>query len=268
MKSRRWFVVSAMALIVAVVFSCPAMANDGVLRYSCSAQVHEALLEKGLAEFGKESGIKVEEFIGTSEAAVHRLMNGYSDIAGTVEPLGPRHTDYGYRETPFCKAPLVVITHPTNPVKNLSESQLRDIFAGTINNWKDVGGPDQPIVVVVPGKDTGAFNNFNMLALKRSEIQYDFMTYRSTRVVMVVKNIPWTISFITMGAYVIDAQVKTLDINNIKPTDAGYPYQQVFSYITKGEPCCEAMKLIDFTFSDKGRDIIVKNGMTPLERKK
>lgn len=266
MRKKGWIVSLAM-IVATMAMSFPAMAEDALLRYSRSAQVHEALQEKGLSAFTKATGVRVEEFIGTSEAALNRLMNGYSDIAGTVEPLGPRHSDYGYTQTPFCKAPLVVITHPSNPVQNLSESQLRDIFTGTIDNWKSVGGPDQPIVVVVPGKNTGAFNNFSLLALKRSEVKYDFMTYRSTRVVMVVKNIPWTISFITMGAYVKDAQVKTFNINDIPPTNAEYPYQQVFSYVTKGEPCCDALKLIDFTFSEQGKKILTENGMTPLERK-
>lgn len=267
MKNRHGFILMAMAVVAMMFFSSSVMADKGLLRYSCSAQVHEAFLDSGLEAFTQASGVQVETFIGSSEAAVHRLMNGYSDIAGTVEPLGPRHTDYGYRETPFCKASLVVITHPSNPVKTLSENQLREIFAGTIQNWKDVGGPDHPIVVVVPGKNTGAFNNFSYFALKRTEIQYDFMAYRSTRVVMVVKNIPWTISFITTGAYVVGAEVKTIDINGITATDPAYPYQQVFSFVTKGEPCCEAKKLIDFTFSDEGKKIILKNGMTPLDRK-
>ena len=42
---------------------------------------------------------------------------------------------------------LGVFVHPTNPVKELRMEQLREIFTGRAGNWKQVGGPDLPIVV-------------------------------------------------------------------------------------------------------------------------
>ncbi len=49
---------------------------------------------------------------------------------------------------------VVVITHPSNPVDELSKDQLRGIFSGTITNWSQVGGPDQEINVVT--RDQGS----------------------------------------------------------------------------------------------------------------
>lgn len=43
---------------------------------------------------------------------------------------------------------LVVITHPENPVQELHMEQLRDIYAGKITNWSEVGGNDAPIVMI------------------------------------------------------------------------------------------------------------------------
>lgn len=40
-------------------------------------------------------------------------------------------------------------------VKSLSKDQLKGIFTGKTANWKDVGGPDLPVVVVFPAKMTG-----------------------------------------------------------------------------------------------------------------
>ena len=41
---------------------------------------------------------------------------------------------------------LVFIVNEDNPVQSLTLQQLKDIYAGTITNWKDVGGKDQEII--------------------------------------------------------------------------------------------------------------------------
>ncbi|HTD29810.1 MAG TPA: substrate-binding domain-containing protein, partial [Xanthomonadaceae bacterium] len=41
---------------------------------------------------------------------------------------------------------LVVVVSPNNPVSSLSESQLRDVFAGKIHDWSEFGGTPGPIV--------------------------------------------------------------------------------------------------------------------------
>jgi phosphate transport system substrate-binding protein len=51
---------------------------------------------------------------------------------------------------PVCigKDRIVVITHKDNPVKKLTAGQLSGIFSGEIDNWKEVGGEDAPIMIV------------------------------------------------------------------------------------------------------------------------
>jgi len=49
---------------------------------------------------------------------------------------------------PMALEPLMILSHETNPVSNLSIKQVRDIFSGKIKNWKEVGGEDKAIVVV------------------------------------------------------------------------------------------------------------------------
>lgn len=54
---------------------------------------------------------------------------------------------------------LVVITHPSNPVGELHVEDLRRIYSGQAQNWKEFGGPDLPITVVArkTGDSTRAF---------------------------------------------------------------------------------------------------------------
>lgn len=51
---------------------------------------------------------------------------------------------------------IVVITHPENPVSQITIEQMRDIYAGLISNWSELGGPDLAIQVVSRAADSGA----------------------------------------------------------------------------------------------------------------
>jgi len=237
------------------------------MRYSCSSQIFEAFGMERLAAFTKETGVKVELYTSSSAAAMYRLMNDFSDIAGAAEKLHFRYKEFGYLETPFCKDPLAVIINAQCPIEDLTEDQLRKIFAGNTKNWKAVGGPDMPIVVIVPGEKTAAYKNFYRMAMKGDEIIYDFMSYRSTMVIKAVKNYPWAISFIAQAAITDPENLKTVRINGHPPKDEQYPYFQTFYYVTKGEPSGAVKKFIDFTMSDKGQTFIKSKGMVPLHRK-
>ena len=50
---------------------------------------------------------------------------------------------------------LVVITHPDNPVTQMTMQQLRDIFTGQITNWAEVGGNDAPIIIIDKPAEAG-----------------------------------------------------------------------------------------------------------------
>jgi phosphate transport system substrate-binding protein len=55
---------------------------------------------------------------------------------------------------------LIVIVHPENPVKSLTVEQVRNIYAGIIVNWSEVGGPDLPIMVLDRSADSGTRSQF------------------------------------------------------------------------------------------------------------
>ena len=264
MKKKHLISFGQFVLCLLVCFSAasPGHAQEA-LRFSSSAQLYDIIQQKALDDFTAQTGVKVDLFISSSEAAMNRLYNQVCDVAGTAEHINYSLGDYGYKETPLCEAPLVVITNNATSIENVTEDQLRDVFSGNITNWKALGGPDQAIVVVVPGKDTAALKNFSQLALKRFDIRYDIMTYRSTMVVEVVRHIPGSISFITKGSNTRDASIRILKVNGYAHTDALYPYFQSFSLVTKGTPGGAAKSFIDFMTSDKARSALTANGIFP-----
>lgn len=259
-------VVLCMTVMIAgALLTVTEAAAKEVLRYASSAQVREALGEASLKAFSAKSGVDVDLFVGSSATALNRLFNGVADIASSAERLYRSHEEYGYVESVFCRVPLVVIVHAGVPVADLSENQLRAIFTGEVENWKAVGGPDQAIIVVVPGKNTAAFKNFSQLAIKRTELKYDFMTYRSTMVAQAVKRIPWSISFIVAGPATKDADIKMLKVDGRDPGDKAYPYLETFSFVTKGEPVGAAKQLVEFSRSAEFKEMMTSYGVIQVK---
>ena len=240
---------------------------DGMIRYAGSNQIYKAFDRELIAEFTHSTGIQVAVKASSSQSALYRLSNGNSDIASIARKLYRKHEDYGYVQIPFCKDPLAVIANCACGVDSLNESQVQDIFSGDIVNWKEVGGIDVPILVVVPGPDTAANKNFRRQVMKHKEISYAFSAYNSTMAIVAIKSLPvGAVSFIANGDVAQEGDVKTLKIDGRLPADPDYPYFQIFYYVTKGEPKGNLKAFIDFAFSEKGKKVMYRKGMIPLPK--
>jgi phosphate transport system substrate-binding protein len=269
MKLKSFLKIALISLLAGAWIAAPAIkaAAQDVLKYSCSNQVYAAFEKEKIAAFTEATGIQVDVKTASSGSCAYRLTTGNCDIASSARKLYNRHEVYGFKETPFCQDPIAVIARAECGVDTLTEEQLQDIFAGDITNWKEVGGADLPIMIVVPDKDTAAHKNFRRQIMKLKDINYDFMAYDSTMVIEAIKHFPCgAVSFISQGAAVHHKELKTLKIDGLLPTDADYPYYQIFYYVTKGEPTGNLKKFIDYTFSEDGQKIIRKYGMIPIAR--
>ena len=65
---------------------------------------------------------------------------------------------------------LVFIVNDSNPVKSLTQQQLKDIYAGKIPSWKDVGGEDLEIVAFQRGENSGSQTLFQKLLVQDGDV--------------------------------------------------------------------------------------------------
>ncbi len=264
----RKVIVRVMAVLLILSFGSTLLGSRAsaaeVLRMSSSAQVYEAYVKEAIPVFQEQTGIEVDVFISSSASSIGRLMNGMCDLATTVEGFKFRYGEYGYLEIPFCKDPLVVITHPDVTVDSITSAQVVGIFSGDSKKWKELGGPNERIVIVVPGDSTAAYKNFDRQAMGRRPIRFDFMSYISTLAVKAVQRVPYSVSFTGQGVIAGEPGIKTLKIDGTAAGEKDYPYHQVFSFAVEGNPVGFAKKFIDFTFSEEGQAIILKKNMAPV----
>lgn len=93
-------------------------------------------------------------------AAYQALMWGDADLLLAAEPepeLKKQMDEEGnWRLTPFATDALVFIVHADNPVDSITAEQARDIYAGRITNWRDLGGKDEAIMPFQRNADAGS----------------------------------------------------------------------------------------------------------------
>ena len=73
-------------------------------------------------------------------------------------------------QKPIGRDALVFIVNENNPVQSLTRQQLKDIYAGKITNWKEVGGEDLAIVPFQRGEDSGSQTLFRKLLIQGGEL--------------------------------------------------------------------------------------------------
>jgi phosphate transport system substrate-binding protein len=235
-----------------------------VLNVSCSSQIAEAFGREALEEFMVSSGVKVKIHVFSSEKSIDRLKNGFCNFAGSTVKLSRKDKASGLIEIPICKDPLVVITNSRCEVKNLTLENVQRIFSGYIKNWKELGGKDQPIVLIIPGEQTGAYKNFKEMAMGAFEIKNDMIASKSFKAITGVKNIPGSISFIANGIAIQYKDVSVMSLDGVKPSDSAYPFYQTFSMVIKGEPKHAMKETIKYMISDKAVLRMKKRGMRPI----
>lgn len=237
---------------------------DFVLNASCSSQISEAFQKEVLAHFIKENGINGHITVFSSEICLDRLRNGFSNMAGSTLKITRKDKDSGLIEFPVCQDSMAIIAHPSCGVDNLSLKQVRQVFSGYHANWKEVGGADMPIVLIVPAKDTGAYQNFRNMAMGPFEIKNDFCSEETLSAMTGVKYIPGAVSFITHAIAARDPKINVVRVDGVAPGNENYPYQQTFYMVIKGEPDAMMKEVINYIFSEKAQSRMIELGMKPL----
>ena len=163
---------------------------------------------------------------------------------------------------------IAVVVHPSNPVEGLSMEQIKDIYAGKVTNWKEVGGKDQKIVVVSRDSASGTFETFNELVLKGEKVTPEALAQASNQAVATtVASSEGAIGYVGLGY--LNETIKALAVNGVIPeqetvVSGKYPISRPLYMYTNGAPQGVAKDLIEFIWSEEGQKIVKEQGFVPL----
>jgi len=132
----------------------------------------------------------------------------------------------------------VVVVNKSNPVTELSKGQLKAIATGKIANWKEVGGPDLPIKVVVTEPSLAPGQFFRKSVMDGEPYVQDAIEVRSPReVITVVSRHP--------GGFGAAADVHMKEAPGNAKTVRAPAIMRPLGLITQGPPAGVAKKVAD-----------------------
>lgn len=208
---------------------------------------------------------------GGSGVGIKSAMDGVVDIGMSSRDL--KTEEKTLKEFRIATDGIAVILHPGNSVNDLTVEQLRQIYAGEITNWKDVGGKDANITIVTreEGSGTrGAFIELTGLEVKEGDKKVDktlasAITQGSTGAVMTtVSGDVNAIGFASFGSAKDKNDIKLISIDGAACSEeniysGAYKISRPFLMLTKGEPAGLAKDFLDFILSAEGQEIVAEN---------
>jgi phosphate transport system substrate-binding protein len=240
-----------------------------------STTVLPIMQKVGEAFMDANPGINLAISGGGSGNGIKALNEGLCDIAMSSRDIKASEVEQGKARgvTPVRVAvavdALVPVVHPENPVKGLDAAQLRDIYAGRITNWKEVGGKDETIVVISRDTSSGTFETWAEIIMKKEKVAASALAQASNgAVVQAVAKNRKALGYVGIGY--LDKSLKKLDVNGVEATAATartgqWPIARELYVFTNGKPAGVVKKLLDFLVDPKkGQKAVAETGFIPL----
>jgi phosphate transport system substrate-binding protein len=166
---------------------------------------------------------------------------------------------------------IAIIVHPVNLIKTLSLDQIRNVFSGTIKNWKELGGPNHPIDVVTREEGSGTRESFQKFVMGKEDISLGALVQDSNGAVrQVIASDRNAIGYISLG--LVNDQVRAVSISGVEPNlenvyNGKYTLVRPFLFVFNGEPVGGAKSFLEFVLSPQAQKLLLKEGLVPLLQK-
>lgn len=234
----------------------------------------------------EHSEVTIDISGGGSGIGIEALINNETDIANSSREMKPveilRAKKNGVNPIPimFSVDALAIITNSKLGVDSLSTEQLMQIFSGQIVNWKDIGGPDLPIVVYGRDSLSGTYSYLKDKFIRAPYSAKVNQLHGNAEIVAAVKNSMAAIGYAGVG-FLMDENGKpngsiwAMPIY-IKGSRAYSPYEvaavkkgdyvltrPLYQYIN-GKPKTQIYEFIMSELTLRGQDIIKMHGYFPI----
>ena len=231
---------SLMTLSVATCFASE-------IKISAGGAPADSIIKPITTPFEKATGDKINLIFGGATISFKVLDRGESEVmfAGSnFEELLAALKKEGYEVKDKSiynveivgKSQIYVALNKDNPVTSLTKEQIKGIYTGKLQNWKDVGGNDDPIMPIISSQNPATLGAFKKLALDGEDYTKDNLDIATfPEIANAIASNPNAIGF---GPHSLSGEG-----NKIPQTP---DFSRPVISVTKGNPSAKVKRLLDF----------------------
>ena len=250
------------------VFGTPASAGAAELEIVGTGDGIDLLRALG-NDFTEENGsirVDVPPSIG-SGGAIAAVGAGKATIGRVARKLTASEVASGLVYKAIAILPSAFFVHPGVGISGLTTAQIRDIYAGRITNWSQLGGGDLRIRVVRREDTDSTLTVLREMMPGWKDLQITDLSKTATTTQEAIETVRDVAGAIGFGPYSVklDPEVKVLRVGGLRPADPGYPSHVELALIYKdGSISPEARKFLAYLGSDRARQVISRLGSVPV----
>jgi len=234
-----------LAILASVQFD---LARAETIRLQGSTTVTAQILQPFQNSIEAATGHKLDVVANKTTPGLIALLEGKTDVAMISSPLDGAvslakkthpHLPYvALRSFALAHTRVVFAVHPDNPVRSLSTDMLKRVLRGEIENWKELGGSDLAIrlVMVREGGGVKLTVENELLQGERIKVHNPILLPNGPRIVRVVEQ--------EAGALGL-AQLNLAQRFNLPELQLERPLVQELALVTLGEPTPAVRAVID-----------------------
>ena len=273
-------IIISLVLTAALFFGFMAQPGDVITVKGSDTMV---ILAQRWAEvyMSKHPDVTVQVTGGGSGVGISALINGTTDICNASRPMKQSEIDklkarfnvLGV-EIKTAKDGLSLYVNESNSVQELTLEQIKKIYTGETQNWKDVGGPDAKIILYGRENSSGTYVYFKDNVLQGADFSPTTQTMPGTgAVVNAVSKDKLGIGYggAAYGKGIKYVKVKK-DAKSVayEPTEANvksglYPISRFLYMYTRNRPTGALKEYVDWILSREGQEIVSKVGYFPVK---
>jgi phosphate transport system substrate-binding protein len=218
---------------------------------------------------------------GGSGTGIAALINGTTDICQASRPMKDEEKNqaaqtYGQPpvETVVARDGVAIYVAESNPVQSLTMEQLKGIFTGAITNWKQVGGPDSPIVTYGRENNSGTYVFFKEHVLANGDFAAAVQTLPGTAAVVNAVGADARGIGYGGGAYAKGVRECAVKADDASPAvlpskenvmNGSYPLSRPLYFYTAKAPAGALQEFITWVLSTDGQNIVSQVGYFPVQ---
>jgi len=212
----------------------------------------------------QHSDVRIDVQMGGSSRGISDVRQKISDIGMVSRAL--KENEKNIMAFPIALDGITMIVHKSNPIDELKNKEIVDIYTGKITNWSEVGGNDAPITVVSKAEGRGTLDLFiKYFQIKSSDIKPHVIIGDNEQGVKTVSGNKNSIGFVSVGTAEYDAgigiPIKPLPLNGVAAStenirNGNFPLSRKLNLVTNAKPDGLAEIFIEFANSKEVADII------------